>query len=88
MKLSVVSDHQGKILSLFPAPAETEKSAPPARAKGQKRGKLTYVPQPGEQVHVLEVPSSFYHKPLHDIHAMLRVEMHGNTAKLVEVKAD
>lgn len=88
MKLSVVSDHQGKILSLFPAPDETKEESRPTRAKVQKKGKLTYVPHPGEQVHVLEVPSSFHHKPLHDIHALLRVEMHGNTAKLVEVKAD
>jgi hypothetical protein len=46
--------------------------------------RLTYVPKPGEQVHVLEVPSSFQDRPPREIHTMLRVEMHGSTATLVE----
>jgi hypothetical protein len=86
MKLSVVSDHQGKILSVFPAPSETQAARP--QSEGQKTGKLTYMPKSGEHLHVLEVPSSFHGRELLDIHTKLRVEKHGDAAKLVEVKAD
>jgi hypothetical protein len=58
-----------------------QQSPPP---EGQKMARLTNVPKPGEQVHVLEVPSSFQDRPPREIHTMLRVEMHGSTATLVE----
>ncbi len=49
MRLTVVSDSHGKILSLFSVPHP----AGPAGAT------LAYVPKPGERVHVLDVPKGF-----------------------------
>jgi hypothetical protein len=39
-----------------------------------------YVPNSGERVHVLEVPSNFKGS-LQDLHAKLRVEMHGGDSQ-------
>jgi hypothetical protein len=72
MKVTVVSDTHGKILSLFGLPEAGGKAS------------LTYVPNAGERVHVLDVPASFERRTREDMHINLRVETTGDTVSLVE----
>jgi hypothetical protein len=73
MRVSVVSDSHGKILSLFGV------SHPGGRAGAT----LTHVPKAGERVHVLEVPTGFEKRPLAELHTELQVTTHGGEAALV-----
>ncbi|MGH7030791.1 MAG: hypothetical protein ACREE9_19990 [Stellaceae bacterium] len=73
MRLTVVSDNHGKILSLFSVPHHG----------GPAGATLTYVPKAGERVHVLDVPKGFDTKPLADLHGELHVTTHGGEVALV-----
>jgi hypothetical protein len=72
MRVTVVSDTHGKILSVFGPPETGGKVT------------LTYVPNAGERVHVLDVPASFERRTREDMHTNLRVETKGDTVSLVE----
>jgi hypothetical protein len=73
MRLTVVSDSHGKILSLFNVPHHG----------GPAGATLSYVPKAGEHVHVLEVPAGFDKRPLADLHTELHVSTHGEKVALV-----
>lgn len=81
MKLSVVSDGHGRILSLFPAPPHTGHT----NVAGVPSGALTYQPNPGEKIHVVEIPREFEERQLRDVHTGFRVEVSESTAKLVPI---
>jgi len=71
MRVTVVSDTHGKILSVFGPPEPSGKAT------------LTYVPNAGERVHVLDAPVSFERRTREDIHINLCVETKGDTVSLV-----
>jgi hypothetical protein len=71
MRVTVVSDTHGKILSMFGPPEPGGKAT------------LTYVPNTGERVHVLDVPASFEMRTREDMQTNLRVETKGDTVSLV-----
>jgi hypothetical protein len=71
MRVTVVSDTHGKILSVFGPPELGGKAT------------LTYVPNDGESVHVLDVPESFERRTREDMHIYLRVETKGDTVSLI-----
>jgi hypothetical protein len=73
MRLTVVSDTHGRILSLFSVP----------QPGGPARATLSYVPKAGETVHVLEVPAGFERRPLADLHTELHVSTHGERVALI-----
>lgn len=73
MRLTVISDAHGRILSLFSAPHHG----------GPARATLSYVPKAGERVHVLDVPAGFEKRPLADLHAELHVTTDGERVVLV-----
>jgi len=66
MKIHVVHDAAGRILSLFD----------PA-AQGDKRGSLTYNPSPGEHVVELELPKQHAETSFLDLQRILRVDPSG-----------
>jgi hypothetical protein len=77
MRVQVVSDERGRIVSL---------SVP-----GDQRGisgiaKAGVLPQAGQRVHVLEVPREFEARPLLELHRALRVDVAGDKAQLVPVE--
>jgi len=77
MKVQVVSDERGHIVSLS--------------VLGDMRGisgiaRAGVLPATGQQVHTLDVPAEFEKQPLLDLHRMLRVEGSGSTAKLVHAE--
>ncbi len=73
MRLTVVSDAHGNILSLFGEPAPG----------GPVRATLSYVPKSGERVQVLDVPREFETVTLANLHAKLQVATHDGRAALV-----
>ena len=66
MKLAVSYDSQGNIVTLF----DPEKLH-------SKDASLTYVPAPGENHHVLEVPEELADRPFEDLPHVLRVNTSG-----------
>jgi hypothetical protein len=74
MRLNVVSDSHGCILSLFHGP----------QRGGPARATLNYVPKTGEYMHVLEVPAEFENRPLAELHNELHVTTHGGRAALAK----
>jgi hypothetical protein len=73
MRLTVVSDAHGNILSLFSEPAPG----------GPARATLSYVPKAGERVQVLNVPLEFETVPLANLHAKLQVATRDGRVALV-----
>jgi hypothetical protein len=71
MKVTVISDKKGRILSVF-GPPET----------GGK-GKFAYVPNRGEKVHVVDVPAGFEERTRTDLQTAFRVKTKGDTVSLV-----
>ena len=71
MKVTVVSDKKGRILSVF-GPPETGGT-----------GKFAYVPNRGEKVHVVDVPAGFEERTRTDLQTAFRVKTKGDTVSLV-----
>jgi hypothetical protein len=77
MKVHVVSDERGRIISL---------SVP-----GDQRGvsgiaKAGVLPRPGQSVHVLDVPQEFEKRSLLELHRVLRVDISAEKARLVSAE--
>jgi hypothetical protein len=77
MKVQVVSDERGQIVSLS--------------NMGDVRGvsgivKAGILPKLGQTVHILEVPAEFEKQPLLELHRRLRVEGVGDQARLVSLE--
>jgi hypothetical protein len=77
MKVQVVSDERGQIVSMSNL--------------GGVRGvsgiaKAGILPKPGQTVHILEVPAEFEKQPLLELHRTLRVEGVGDQARLVRLE--
>jgi len=77
MKVHVVSDDRGRIVSLS--------------VLGDVRGvsgivKAGVLTKPGQSTHVLEVPPEFEKRPLLELHRALRVEASGDKARFVRLE--
>jgi hypothetical protein len=77
MKVQVVSDERGRIISL---------SVP-----GDVRGvsgiaKMGVLPRTGQKSYVLDVPPEYEKRALLDLHRILRVDISGNKAALVPME--
>jgi len=74
MKIHVVSDDQGRIISL----------SIPGDVRGVSGiGKAGVMPKAGQKSYVLEVPPEYRDHTLLDLHRTLRVEVAGDKARLV-----
>ena len=77
MKIQVVSDERGRIVSL----------SVPGNVRGVSGiAKAGVLPKPGQMVHVLEVPEEFEKEPLLELHRTLRVHGVGERARLVRLE--
>lgn len=78
MKINVVSDARGRILSLSvpgdvgPGPSGIARGGVPA--------------EPGQHTHVLAVPAEYAHRPLAELHSLLRVGVMGGKPALMSLK--
>lgn len=70
MKLAVSFDSHGQITTLF----DPEKIQ-------NTQGHLTYVPQPGENHHVIDLPKQFEHEPFENLPHVLKVNASGGSPK-------
>jgi hypothetical protein len=77
MKLLVVSDERGRIISL---------SAPGDVSGISGIGKAGVLPKAGQKVHTLDVPHEFEKHPLLELHRVLRVDDAGDKARLVSLE--
>lgn len=73
MRVSVVSDSHGKILSLFSV----------SHHGGKAGATLTHVAKAGERLHVLDMPKEFEKRPLAELHSELKVTTDRGEAALV-----
>ena len=77
MKVHVVSDDQGRIISL----------GIPGDVRGVSGiGKAGVMPKAGQKSHTLEVPPEYRSHALLDLHRALRVEVAGSNARLVSAE--
>ena len=77
MKVHVVSDDQGRIISL----------GIPGDVRGVSGiGKAGVMPRAGQKTYMLEVPHEYRDHTLLDLHRTLRVEVAGNKARLVSAE--
>jgi hypothetical protein len=77
MKVQVVSDERGRVISL----------SIPGDIKGISGiSKAGILPKIGQVVHTLQVPSEFEDLPLQELHRALRVEGIGDKARLVRLE--
>lgn len=77
MKLLVVSDERGRIISL---------SIPGDVSGVSGIGKAGVLAKAGQLSHTLDVPSEFEKHPLLELHRILRVDGVGNKARLVSLE--
>lgn len=77
MKVQVVSDERGRIISL---------SVPGDISGVSGIAKAGILPKAGQQVQTLEVPAALEKRPLADLHGALRVDGVGAHARLVPVE--
>ena len=77
MKVHVVSDDRGRIISLSVL----------SDVRGVSGiGKAGVLTKPGQSTHTLEVPAGFEKRSLLDLHRELRVEGTGEKARLVRLE--
>jgi hypothetical protein len=76
MKLLVISDERGRIISL---------SIPGDVSGISGIGKAGVLAKAGQLSHTLEVPSEFQRHPLLELHRLLRVDGVGHEARLVSL---
>lgn len=76
MKVTVVSDTRGRILSLS-VPGDVG-----IGPSGIARGGV--LPQPGQRLDTLDVPAELESHPLADLHQHLRVQVDAQTVRLVK----
>jgi hypothetical protein len=77
MKLLVVSDERGRIVSL---------SVPGDVSGISGIGKAGVLPKSGQLIHTLDVPPEFEKHPLLELHRVLRVDGVGAKARLVSLE--
>lgn len=78
MRIHVVSDYQGRIISIS-KPEEVGHVASGIGAAG-------IVPEAGQRVHVVELPERLQKRPLLELHQEFRVQVKGDKARLVHAK--
>jgi len=77
MKVQVVSDERGRIVSLS-VPGDVRGVSGIARAG--------VLPRAGQRSHLLDVPPEYENRPLLDLHRTLRVDISGEKARLVPME--
>jgi hypothetical protein len=77
MKLLVVSDERGRIVSL---------SVPGDVSGISGIGKAGILPKTGQLIHTLDIPYEFEKHPLLELHRVLRVDGAGEKARLVPLE--
>ena len=73
MKLAVSFDGHGHITTLFD----------PARIQNAQ-GTLEYVPQPGENHQIIDLPSQFHAEPFENLPHVLKIDSSAATPKFVK----
>jgi hypothetical protein len=78
MKITVVSDNRGRIISLS-VPGDIK-----GGISGIARGGI--LPQPGQYIDTIELPPEFEKQPLNELHHLLRVEHTEKAARFVKIE--